>query len=75
MIMKILSTILLTLLIVLGACTSPQVSPDPFVRVSNGRSTVRKTLLYIELIFGMELFWGHRDREVTGRDYFVNWII
>ena len=20
----------------------------------------------------MELFWGHRDREVTGRDYFVN---
>ena len=34
MIMKILSTILLTLLIVLGACTSPQVSPDPFVRVS-----------------------------------------
>jgi mannan endo-1,4-beta-mannosidase len=49
MIMKILSTILLTLLIVLGACTSPQVSPDPFVRVSNGRLTVNgKPYYYIE---------------------------
>lgn len=48
MIMKILSTILLTLLIVLGACTSPQVSPDPFVRVSNGRLTVNgKPYYYI----------------------------
>lgn len=76
MIMKILSTILLTLLIVLGACTSPQVSPDPFVRVSNGRLTVNgKPYYYIGTNFGMELFWGHRDREVTGRDYFVNWII
>ena len=68
MIMKILSTILLTLLIVLGACTSPQVSPDPFVRVSNGRLTVNGKPYYY-------IFWDHRDKEVTGRDYFVNWII
>ena len=55
MIMKILSTILLTLLIVLGACTSPQVSPDPFVRVSNGRLTVNgKPYYYIGTNFWNE---------------------
>ena len=66
MIMKILSTILLTLLIVLGACTSPQVSPDPFVRVSNGRLTVNgKPYYYI----------GTNLAKRPPKEFFVNWII
>ena len=37
--MKTLLSILLTLLVVFGACTSPRISSDPFVRVSDGRLT------------------------------------
>lgn len=76
MIMKILSTILLTLLIVLGACTSPQVSPDPFVRVSNGRLTVNgKPYYYIGTnfwygaILGSQGQGGNRERLLRELDY------
>ena len=69
MIMKILSTILLTLLIVLGACTSPQVSPDPFVRVSNGRLTVNgKPYYYIGTNFLVwSYFWGSQGTGEVNR--------
>ena len=77
MIMKILSTILLTLLIVLGACTSPQVSPDPFVRVSNGRLTVNgKPYYYIGTnfwygaILGSQGQGGNRERLLRELDVY-----
>ena len=77
MIMKILSTILLTLLIVLGACTSPQVSPDPFVRVSNGRLTVNgKPYYYIGTNFeGENNTMDTMIYDVTSADSAYEWVL
>lgn len=55
--MKTLSSILLTLLVAFGACTSPRISSDPFApcvrRASDGEW---KTLL---LYWDQFLVWSH----------------
>lgn len=74
--MKTLSSILLTLLVVFGACTSPRISSDPFVRVSDGRLTVNgKPYYYIGTnfwygaILGSQGQGGNRERLLRELDH------
>ena len=74
--MKTLSSILLTLLVVFGACTSPRISSDPFVRVSDGRLTVNgKPYYYIGTnfwygaILGSQGQAGNRQRLLRELDH------